>query len=940
MRLLITLLLFTCTAIGYSQNITLKGTVTSPDNLPLESATVYLSNVKDSTLVEYTITDSKGNWVIKTRATTQELYLKVSFVGFANYQKKVGAVNADTNFGAVKMAEGTDLKEVVIEGEVPPIRIKQDTLEFDAASFKVRPDANVQTLLKQLPGVDIDETGKITVNGKEVNQILVNGKPFFDKDGKIALQNLPADVIKKVQVTDTKTKREELAKQRASGDNSTINFTIDEDKNKGIFGKVMAGYGTDDRYETNAIVNYFKGKQKISLLAASNNINSSGFSNDEIFDSMGGGRNMSVWSGGDGSTYINGVRVGGGSGITTTNAVGLNYSDEWFKDLTPSLNYFYTSTNSKNDSRSRNETFLPDNAGSLINESVSRSESINFSNNIGKEFQYKIDSTSTLFFNPKFIRSNAKSTRSSSQTTTNDDGNLLNEANGQTLNDGDNSSFTSSLDYFKMLRKKGRSVNVEFTNNNTKDDGANINNTVTRFYEDADEDGTTETREDIRNQLQNRQRVNDRYALDITYTEPIADSLDVSIGTVYDWDNSVENNKGYDYEGSTNNYTDVNELITNYYQSTTSKLNPYAIIHLKKKKLDINGNFGAAVYDFNNYGEYLGSQYRVDKEFVLPSARVNFRYRFDKGKTFFMGYNFNVNMPSARQILPISDVSNALSTVTGNPDLTPTKNHAVNLSYNNYDWATRSGYYIYGGGTINETQIVNYTVIDSVAKRNTTYRNINGGYNTRLGGNFNKSVKTEKGNTYRYTLGIRGNYNLDKGFTNATLYTAKTFSVTPNINFNYDLGELLSINPSYSYTFNDTRYTNFDRAGATNFVHKATLLITNYWPKHFVMGNDFNYTYNSQLSAGYKKDFFLWNTSVGYNFLADKMLFKVKVYDLLNQNLGTGRTITPNGINDYQNTVLKRYLMFSLTYKINQFGDKKANNNVPGGRGGGRRGPR
>ncbi len=167
---------------------------------------------------------------------------QVSFVGFANYQKKVGAVSADTDFGTVKMAEkGTDLKEVVIEGEVPPIRVKKDTLEFDAASFKVRPDANVQSLLKQLPGVDIDETGKITVNGKEVNQILVNGKPFFDKDGKIALQNLPAEIINKIQVSDTKTKEEEMTGQKSTGKEASINITIDEEKNKGMFGRATLG---------------------------------------------------------------------------------------------------------------------------------------------------------------------------------------------------------------------------------------------------------------------------------------------------------------------------------------------------------------------------------------------------------------------------------------------------------------------------------------------------------------------------------------------------------------------------------------------------------------------------------------------------------------------------------------------------------------------------
>src|SRR5690606_29957082 len=155
----------------------------------------------------------------------------------------------DKNLGEIQLKTVISLGEAVVVGSAPPIRIKSDTLEFNASSFKVRPDANVETLLKQLPGVEIDEEGKITVNGKEVNQVLVNGKPFFDKDGKIALQNLPANIINKVQVTDTKTKKEEISGDKASGNNSSINLTIDEEKNKGIMLKAMAGYGTDDRYE-------------------------------------------------------------------------------------------------------------------------------------------------------------------------------------------------------------------------------------------------------------------------------------------------------------------------------------------------------------------------------------------------------------------------------------------------------------------------------------------------------------------------------------------------------------------------------------------------------------------------------------------------------------------------------------------------------------------
>ena len=189
MRYIFTLFLFAITAICYSQNITLKGKVTGPDDFPLESATVYVTIAKDSSVADYTITDKNGNWELKTRPIAKPVFLKISYVGFTNYKQSFDALSADKDFGTLKLADNaTTLNEVVIESETPPVRIKKDTLEFNAASFKVRPDSTVEALLKQLPGVDIDADGKITVNGKEVNQILVNGKPFFDRNGQIALK--------------------------------------------------------------------------------------------------------------------------------------------------------------------------------------------------------------------------------------------------------------------------------------------------------------------------------------------------------------------------------------------------------------------------------------------------------------------------------------------------------------------------------------------------------------------------------------------------------------------------------------------------------------------------------------------------------------------------------------------------------------------------------
>src|SRR5690606_7877925 len=190
-----------------------------------------------------------------------------------------------------------------------------------------------------------------------------------------------------------------------------------------------------------------------------------------------------------------------------------------------------------------------------------------------------------------------------------------------------------------------------------------------------------------------------------------------------------------------------------------------------------------------------------------------------------------------------------------------------------------------------------------------------GTYSSYLGGYFSKQYKKEE-HTYRLNLNMYLNYNLNKGYTNQKLYEAKEFYFGPRINFTYEYGDLLTVSPSYTFSYNQKDYTNYSISQASNFVHEVKLQTTSYWPKHIVFGNDFGYTYNSQLGDGFKKDFFLWNTSLGYNFYNDKLLFKVKVYDILNQNLGTSRSITDTSISDSQNTVLKRYVMFSLTYKL------------------------
>lgn len=906
---------FICSSIAFSQTISLKGRIIDETTkLPIESATVYLSKAKDSSVVDYTITDKFGKFDFKLKKITSPVYLKVSFVTYDDHKVNIDKLDADRDFGTIEMKIAvTNLDEVVIKRETPPIRIKKDTLEFNASSFKVRPDANVETLLKQLPGVEIDADGKITVNGKEVNQILVNGKPFFDKDGKIALQNLPSDIINKVQVTDTKTTKEEKTGQAASSNNASINLTIDEDKNKGFFGKFMGGYGSDKRYESSVLANYFKNKRKVSVLASSNNINSTGFSMDEVFDNMGGGRNRNIWFNDNGSFGINGRSFGSGKGITQSNLVGINYSDEWSKNTETSASYFYSAANSKNDNKTKVINFLP--SGNFMTDSNSNSNEDRYVHNISSEFEFKIDSTASIVFEPNFTKSNNKNRVISSQSSFDANDALLNESNSNSFYENDASSFKNTLSFSKSFKRKGKYFSVVFENENAKTEEDEYNDSNTIFYQSGDPD-------DTRNQANFSKKKRNYYLTELEFSQPITDSLQVKLGFEYEYDRNNDNRDSFDFDSISQSYTLSNDLLSNSFNSTEKAVTPSAGIEVTRKKFNLNFNAGTTVVNFDADSNYLSATTNYSTEYLLPYISAYGNFRFTKTRNIWVNYNYSYDLPSARQILPVEDLANPLNTIVGNPNLDVNKNHWINFSYRDFDYATRSGYGVYSGINLYDNQIVSSVTYDTNRKRTTTYENVSGTYNSWMGTYWNKSFKSD---AHKFRLETRMNFNfgLSKGFTDGEAYEAQSNSISPRINFAYDYGELLTINPSYNYSFNKTKYTNYIVESASNFTHRFNIQLTSYWPKKWVFGNDFGYTYNSNIADGFKKDFYLWNTSLSYGFFEKKLMAKVKVYDLLNQNQSATRSISATMIRDEENIVLKRYVMFSLTYKLEKFAGKE-----------------
>ena len=898
------LLLLSCFSSFAQNSITLNGKILKDNTQsPIESATIYLIRVKDSSVVDYTISDKSGIFKLETKKIAENVILKISSEGYQEFSQKIEKIVANKDFGSLYLSEKINqLNEVVIQAMAPPVKVKKDTLEFNAASFKLRPDANVEALLRQLPGVTIDADKKITVNGKEVNQILVNGKSFFGEDGKVALQNLPAELIKKVQVSDTKTEEEKFTKQASTSNNASINLTIEKEKNKGFFGKLLAGYGTDKRYEGSALMSSFKDKRRISFLSSANNINATGFSMDEVFDNMGGGRN-------NGSRA---PRVGGGSGIIKSNLIGLNYADEWFKKSKSNGNYYFTNMDSENKNSSTTLSLLPDTSNLSISNSDSNRETTD--HNFDFNFESEILPQTKLMIRPKIVKGLSKSYSESDNTTWNEANQVINQTDGWNSNESDRTNFVNDISIFKTMKRKGRYFTANFKNDNTNSDSNSFLNQTTLFELEPDKNVTQE---------QNVKSTNKRdlFSGNFQYSEPITDSLSINIQLLSDWEKNTDDKETFDIDKTTNTYSDLNELYSNFNTSTKFQIAPKAGFSINKKKFNVRVSTGTYMITQNSHSLYTGTSTDLKKNYIIPDASVNGSYRFSKTASLYMFYDRRFSIPKDYQLLPVDVIYSPLYKSTGNPNLEAGKSHYINFNYSNYDYKTRSGYYMYSSATYNDNKIINSTEYDANGSLVSSYTNIAGTYTSYLGANYSKTFKKEA-HSFGLDLGLNANYNFDKGYTNTQLFEANTLGFSPTLRLSYDYGELLNIRPSYSFNYNSTTYDNSFLESTSNRFHNAKVEITNKWPKNWVLGNDFGYSYNSNISPGYKKDFYLWNISLSYQFTKD-MSFKVKVYDVLDQNQSASRYITPTAVIDSENTVLKRYAMFSLLYKFQNFETKK-----------------
>ena len=875
---------------------------------PLESATVYLQTIKDSTLITYTISDKNGSFELFTRTKLKEVNLFVTFNGFKTHQQKITLDKSVITLPNIAMELASDeLDAVQITAIRAPITVKNDTLEFNADSFKARPDATVEDLIKKLPGVDIDSEGKITVNGKEVNKILVNGKPFFGNDPSIAIKNLTKEIVDKIQVTTTKSESEEFTGKKGTSEEQTINIELKEDQNKGFFGRATVSGGTDERYAMSGIGNYFNDKQRVSVLASKNNVNSSGFSYDEIYDMMGNsGGNVYF---GDNQGF-GGLR-GGGQGITTSSNAGASFVDE-YKDKTEILaDYFFSRSDSENESRVARENILPD--GSFFTNSTSTFTNLNDSHRATAELQFKIDSTFKIVVAPSFRFTEGENFSSRNEESLDDEGTLLNRGFSENQTESERRNFGSNIEVIKKFGSKGSYLSMNVNNNIANNTSENFLNTTNELF------GTTPSTE-TRDQLTDTQVKENQVSATIEYRIPLKEKLFLDLN--YGFANRRERNdrRVFDFDDTTNQYDVFNETLSADLKVNFQTHTPKIGINYEGEKLSLTLNAGLLLSELKN--EEFIQNTSVKSTFTDININSNIRYRVAQGMSFYFNYNTSSQSPRAQQLQPVANLSNPLNIVVGNPNLNREFNHRFYVNFNNYDYKSRSGFFSWFSATLTNDKIVPFSTTDEDRIRTTTYTNVDGVFRGNGGVSYSRTIKRDS-SSVRFRVGLYNNYTKEFNFSNGAKFSTKQNRLTPSLRMTYNYKELIEIEPRYSMSFNTIQYS-FDNLDNETFQnHNVGLTTTTYWPKKIVFGNDLRYTYRTNVAPGFERSALFWNMSLGLKILKDKGTIKLTAYDLLDQNINTRRSITADYIQDSQSTVLQRYFMLGFTYKLSKVGSEK-----------------
>ncbi len=938
---------------------------------PLQNATISIRPLGgDSTDAEYAVSDKKGAFLF--RGLTAGLYfVLITYEGYQHMGRNISISDSNANIDlATLYLQPADEMLAAAIVQRPPMGIKKDTVEYNATLFATKPNAVAEDLLKKMPGVQVDNSGNITAQGETVQRVLVNGKRFFSDDPKQATRNLPPDVIDKIQVFDDLSDQSKFTGFDDGNRVKTINIITKKNMSQGIFGKYVAGAGTDQDYDESLNTHVFRGNQQVSVLGQANDLNKQNFTAQDIFggsggqgrraggggSSGGGGGGIGGGSGGGGGTNSAGASSAGTSfqsnGVTTVWAGGLNYKntvDSGKVDIYGSYFYNYQhivlkTTDSTISQLNSVITGQPDSSQTTAGSQYSISRITN--HRVYFNLEDRFDSNNSLIFRPNIIFQHSDPSGSSFTSTTNAQAGDINSLNGHSSSSNTGFSLPNAdLQIRHRFAKPFRTISLDITGSGNVNDGNGYTYSLDNFYQ--------KDSSHILNQYYNDSLHSITIQPTLSYTEPLSKHMILQLNYSHTYTHSTTINNTYDYVDSLKGYDSFDSLFSNSYKFTQNSDVVGLYWRIQETKFNLSVGSGLQWTTFTSDNTTKGIDFERGYRNLTPT--VNFSYNFSSTQHFRLNYLGRVGTPSPSQLQPLTTTTDDVNFTVGNPNLKPQFTQSIRMLYASFDPSTQKVLF----ATVNASKISNdiqsevYSTNNGTGGQTSTYTNLNGTYSLSGYLNFGFPLRVPKSNMNFIT---NVNYSQsqtltasDAGAADSNLFThvytkntsvGETISWTTNIKKNFDM----NISAASTYTIPThkeiTPYTS-TKSGASainsnlnSFSEVVSTEFTAYTNNGWLLAASFDYTYTYTGSSSYNISAPILTPSIA------KQLFKKKngevrltVFDVLNQNASATKTISTSQIAYSRTNMLTRYAMLTFTYNLNNFpGQRRGPGNFPGGR--------
>ena len=924
-----------------TRNITVSGRVLDDSNQPAIQATVQLLSLPDSTQAAGIATSTQGYFSLP-KVKAGKYVLKVSYVGFKDKFLPL-QLNASKHVGTLALeVDAVMLAEAVVTAEAPQVQVVEDTVAFNSSAYRTPEGAMLEELVKKLPGAEVDEDGNVKINGKDIKKIMVDGKEFFGGDVKTGLKNLPVNMIDKLKTYDKKSDLARITGIDDGEEETVLDLTVKKGMNQGWFGNLDLGGGTEDRYMGRAMVNYFRDRMQVSLIAGTNNVNDQGFSG-------GGG----------------GPRWRRNNGLTATKEVGLNFATETDKiELGGSARYNYRDNDLM--SRGNTENFLTNGNSYANSNSNQRGKSNSFNANF--RLEWKPDTMTNIIFRPNVSWNKNDNFSHSESGTFNKDPYAwshlnpndylamgdkfmsdedpykeirINAINSGSLGHTDQLSTNATLQLNRKLNNKGRNITLRGRFSYSDGESEQFSESDNYYFLLQNYLGGDSVL--VRNQYITTPTRNYDYLAQVTYSEPLARSTFLQFSYQFQHKYSESDKTTFDL----NRFDDWSlgmPLPTGYESHAVDSLGKYAeyryynhdaMVSLRWIRPMFQLNAGLSFQPQHTVLSYKRGDYMVatPRNVFNFAPNIDLRIRFSKVSQLRLTYRGRSSQPSMENLLPIVDNSNPQNIRVGNPGLKPSFTHNIRFFFNTYNPEKQRGIFSHAFFQAAQNSISNSRVYnEKTGGWTTTPKNINGNWSAFGMFGFNSALKNKK-----FTISSFSNARYSNNVGYLTSGRGAEAVERKNTTTNLELNERLNgtyrnnwlefgLNGSFSYTIEKDKLTPANNQESYNFSYGASTTVSMPWNMS-LSTNIANQSRRGYSDSSMNRNELIWNAQLSQTFLKGAATISFEMYDILQRQTNISRSLTSSGRSVYEYNGVNSYCMLHFIYRLNIFGGKAGRNN-------------